>query len=231
MKNKNIIHIDSCFDYTELVTEILFKKIQSLEQNSSGKIYIALSGGNTPLPILEKLCNKKLNWEKFVFFLVDERCVPNQDESSNYGNIKKIFYNSIPSESYSIVKNGKTYQESTELYGQEIIQNVPFKDEVPSFDLILLGMGDDGHTASLFPNTFALKENKKFVVLNEVPQLNTSRITLTYPVLKNAKEVLVLMKGEQKEQIMNQMYSEENISYPMYKVIQEQNNLSWIISK
>ena len=77
----------------------------------------------------------------------------------------------------------------------------------------------------------ALKENKKFVVLNEVPQLNTSRITLTYPVLKNAKEVLVLMKGEQKEQIMNQMYSEENISYPMYKVIQEQNNLSWIISK
>ena len=92
-----------------------------------------------------------------------------------------------------MVLEGKSFEESIYIYSEELQKLPQSANYFPIFDLILLGMGDDGHTASLFPLTNALKEEKKWVTLNEVPQLNTQRITLTYPVLLNSKEIFVLI--------------------------------------
>lgn len=99
----------------------------------------------------------------------------------------------------------------------------------PVFDLILLGMGDDGHTASLFPRTLALKENTRWVVENKVPQLNTRRITLTYPTILSAKKIVVLIKGETKKKIYEEIVSNTETLYPMQKVMFEREDIDWIL--
>ena len=113
-------------------------------------------------------------------------------------------------------------------YKKQIQKNVPFdKSNTPKFDLIILGMGNDGHTASLFPETNALSENEEFVVSNFVPQLKSYRVTLTYPVLLNADETIVLIKGEEKIKIFNEIINGKGDKYPISKLIN--SNLHWII--
>jgi 6-phosphogluconolactonase len=92
-------------------------------------------------------------------------------------------------------------------------------------------MGEDGHTASLFPKTKALDESKKNVVKNYVPQLDTYRISLTYPIIKEAKEAIVLIRGKRKREIVNELYSTEVPKYPIYELVQSDLNLSWIITE
>jgi 6-phosphogluconolactonase len=231
MKMKKPIYFkntESNFD--KFASDFLFEKLKIIQNESSGKLNIALSGGNTPLPILEILQNEDLMWSRYNFFLVDERCVATDDPSSNFGNIQKVFFSKIVSAKFSVVKDGISYNQSIAIYKDEIIKHVPINaNGFPVFDLILLGMGDDGHTASLFPGTIALLEKNKFVVLNEVPQLQTERITLTYPLLLNAKEVIVIVKGEGKEKIIKELYSEKPSAYPIRKLTNSHSNLKWLI--
>lgn len=217
-------------DFNEFASTILFEKLKQLESNNLCKINIALSGGTTPLQILEILKTKKLNWSNFNFFMVDERVVSIDDDLSNYGNISKIFFSSIESSSFSMIQNGISLSESIAIYKQNIVNNVIVDNTgFPRFDLILLGMGDDGHTASLFPNTNALFELNELVVLNKVPQLNTERITLTYPIIINSKEVIILVKGESKRKIIKELYTSKSQNYPILKIIQSNLNLKWVV--
>ena len=224
------IYRDNKFDFHEFASNILFEKLKKIETQSNQKINIALSGGNTPLPILEILKNKKLNWERFNFFMVDERSVPLESPLSNFGNIEKIFFQYITSSKFSMVQTGVSYDKSINDYKDSIVENVPIKENgFPEFDLILLGMGDDGHIASLFPGTKALIEEKEIVVLNNVPQLDTDRITISYPVILNAKEIVVLVKGNSKEKIIRELYSGKAPKYPILKVVNLHSNLKWLI--
>lgn len=217
-------------NFNEYASRFLFEQLQQLELNNLGNINIALSGGTTPLPVLEILKTKKLNWSRFNFFMVDERVVSIDDDSSNFGNINKVFFDAIESNCFSMMQNGISTSDSIAFYQQNISKTVPISQNgFPQFDVILLGMGDDGHTASLFPNTEALLEQKEFVVLNKIPQFSAERITLTYPVILNAKEIIVLVKGETKLQIIKELYTRESHSYPISKIIQNHENLKWII--
>lgn len=233
MKNKrepNIIFKERSINYNYFAAEFLFKTLIKFQAENKGKINVALSGGSTPLPILKVLINKKLDWERFNFFMVDERCVSLENSFSNYGNIYKIFFNKIPSNNYSMVQEGISFNESIKKYKKDIIENVAIgENRFPIFDLILLGMGDDGHTASLFSKTKALLEEKELVALNKIPQLNTERITLTYPVILNANEIIVMVKGENKEKIISELYSSSSKKYPMLKIVEEHSNLKWLI--
>jgi 6-phosphogluconolactonase len=217
-------------NFNQFASDFLFEKLKIIENKSCGKLNIALSGGNTPLPILEKLHNEDLKWSRYNFFLVDERCVPNEDSASNFGNIQQVFFSKIVSTKFSVVKDGYSYNQSITKYKDEIIKHVPFNSNgFPVFDLILLGMGDDGHTASLFSGTKALFEINEFVVINEVPQFQTVRITLTYPVLLNAKEVIVIVKGENKKNIITELYSKKPSNYPISMLANSHSNLKWLI--
>ena len=216
--------------FEKFASKFLFEKLKKIENEISGKLNIALSGGNTPLPILEILQNEDLTWSRYNFFLVDERCVPNENPLSNFGNIRKVFFNQISSQSFPIIQDGISQKESVVVYVNEIIKQVPLdENSIPVFDLILLGMGDDGHTASLFPNTKALLEENKFVVFNEIPQLQTERITITYPVLLNSKEIIVIVKGQNKKIIIKELYDEKPSEYPILKLTNSHSNLKWLI--
>jgi 6-phosphogluconolactonase len=227
--NKKVIHRFNSEKFSKKVTLVLTEKISEQLKSTREIINIALSGGSTPIPILKELKNATLDWNRINFFLVDERCVLEEDVLCNYKNIKDVFFKHIPSNSFSMTKNGVDFIKSSENYQILLDEILPKSSSgIPEFDLVILGMGDDGHTASLFPKTEALSEQINFVVLNEVPQLETQRITLTYPVILAAKQILVLCTGKKKEEIINEIYTNKGGSYPITKIAKEHPNFKWL---
>ncbi len=192
------------FDPDEFVNKAAEELRTILEEalEKSERITVALSGGNSPLPVYEKLRAFSLDWKRVVFFLVDERCSTTESVDNNYKNIKNVFFDHIESQSYPMIIDGKSYEECAQAYQKNITTHIPIVDDIPCFDLIILGMGLDGHIASLFPKTKALKEKEQWIVLNKVPQLETERITMTYPLLINSKKIVLLIKGEEKKEVL-----------------------------
>ncbi|WP_418645847.1 6-phosphogluconolactonase [Tenacibaculum insulae] len=227
MKN-NIIYTKDFVNYsTEYIIDF-FKKTKNLKK---GNINIALSGGSTPIPILINLKKKGLDWSRCNFFIVDERCVSLIDSESNYGNINNSFFRHIDANNiFSFFKEGLDYPEMINRYANEIISNVSEKkNEIPVFDLILLGMGIDGHTASLFPNTNALNNRDEIVVLNFIKKINKNRLTFTYPLILNAKKIIVFIKGKDKIEIMNKIVNSKIKEYPMTLISEKHNDITWIV--
>lgn len=204
-----------------LLAEILHKL---LKDNKS--INVALSGGSTPLPILKILSkNKSIAWEKINFYLVDERCVPVNSSHSNYKNINDNFFKKIESKNFKIIKENIDFKKCSENYNNLINNQVKTINDFPCFDLVLLGIGNDGHIASLFPNSSALKEIKKTATLNYVSKLKSYRITLTYPTILNSKEIILISKGKEKEMLINSLVSSKT-DYPIQKIFDEYKNLT-----
>lgn len=230
MINNTLVFEKSVFD--EEVSNYIFNTIKE-KLSENGTLNIALSGGNTPLPILSKLAEFSLNWNKINFFIVDERCVPITHSESNTGNIKQVFFNKIDANFYSPVKEDMSLVDSAMYYEKLLKELLPKSiDHIPIFDLILLGMGEDGHTASLFPGTDGLNETRKLVLINKIPKLNTDRITFSYPLILNANEIFIIVAGEKKIKIIKEI-SDNNTeaSYPIKKIIDKHKNVKWLIHK
>ena len=229
MKNKYIQHRVKEEEFISFSADLLFEKLQSLAEDKK-KISIALSGGTTPLPILSLLKDHKLNWECFSFFMVDERTVSIEDSSSNYGNIKKVFFNKVNTLSHSMMNDDLSIEDCVINYEKLLCSKIPLgENSIPIFDLILLGIGDDGHTASLFPDTKGLNESKKVVITNSVPQLNTERITLTYPVILNASKIIILAKGSAKDKILKEIKMGKGNHYPIARIINSKVDTTCIL--
>ena len=202
-------------------------QINSLLKTKSN-INVALSGGNTPLPILEILKASKINWEKISFFLVDERDCPNDHLNSNFFNLNNCFFKYISSKSHPVYNSSKSKFEIADSYEKKIIKNVSFYKNYPQFDLIILGMGYDGHTASLFPNSEALVNNSSSFVSNYVSSLDEWRYTLTYPVIQNSKSSILLINDNKRKKILNENLDNK---MPIYRIIKESKNLVVLFSK
>ena len=219
MKNNFKQNILKEKEFDSFSAEILHNTLKTLSENKKN-ISIALSGGSTPLPILNILKDYKLNWEYFNFFMVDERNVSISSSSSNYGNIEKVFFRDVNSSSYAMMNDNFSIEECAINYEKLLRSKITLgENNLPIFDLILLGIGDDGHTASLFPETKGLNESEKVVIKNSVPQLNTERITLTYPVLLNASKIIILAKGAAKNEILKEIKIGKGDHYPITKII------------
>ena len=219
MKNNFKQNIIKQKEFDLFSAEFLYNVLKKLSKNKKN-ISIALSGGSTPLPILGLLKDYKLNWEYFNFFMVDERSVPTSNPSSNFGNIEKIFFTDVNSASHSMINDNYSIEECAINYEKLLYSKVPLgENSFPIFDLILLGIGDDGHTASLFPETKGLYESEKGVIKNNVPQLNTERITLTYPVILNASKIIILAKGAAKDEILKEIKVGNGDHYPIARII------------
>ena len=218
-------------NFTQFAEEILYNILKRLQVSKGRQINIALSGGQTPLPILNLLKKRELNWSQFSFYMVDERTVPIEDSSSNYGTISAAFLEEISSQSFSMVQKDQSFKVSAQNYSRLIEKNVPKSDQTgfPRFDVVLLGMGEDGHTASLFPGTKALSEETEIVVINDIPQINTQRITLTYPVLLSADEIVVLVKGQNKKTIVTEIFTKNPPNYPISHIVKNHSNINWIL--
>jgi 6-phosphogluconolactonase len=172
-----------------------------------GKARIAISGGSTPKRTFELLANpqekflKAMPWQQLELYWVDERTVPPTDKDSNYRMTREALLEKVPLKPEQVFRmEGELSPEEAAARYESLIRN-NFRlegAEVPRFDVVQLGMGDDGHTASLFPRTQAIHELGRIVVANHVPQKDTWRITLTWPVLIEASEVFFLIGGKDK---------------------------------
>jgi 6-phosphogluconolactonase len=219
MKNKFKQNVVKEEEFNSYSARFLYHTLKTLTENKKN-ISIALSGGSTPLPILSLLKDYELNWEYFNFFMVDERNVRISSSSCNYGNIEKVFLRDVNSSSHSMINDNYSIEKCAINYEKLLCSKIPLgENNLPIFDLILLGIGDDGHTASLFPETKGLNESEKVVIKNSVTQLNTDRITLTYPVILNASKIIILAKGATKNEILKEIKMGKGDNYPIARII------------
>ncbi len=175
---------------------------------------MALSGGSTPRRLYQLLAGEpfrgQVDWPRVEIFWGDERSVPPDNKDSNYRMAHEALLEALK------LPAGHVHRMQAERADRDAAAR-EYQDEIarafgvdanggpPAFDLVLLGMGPDGHTASLFPHTAALGETKRWVVVNHVPQMNTDRMTLTYPVLNRAREVLFLVAGADKAERLDEL--------------------------
>lgn len=185
-----------------LFTQAVQKAVQT-----RGLARVAVSGGSTPKLMFAMLADKtqpfvaQVPWERLQIFWVDERCVGPDHEESNYRMTREQLLHSVPlPESHVFRMEGELDPQVAASRYESVLRN-QFRlegAELPSFDLLLLGMGDDGHTASLFPHTDGLNELSRLVIANHVQQKETWRITLTAPVINRADQVVFLIEGAAK---------------------------------
>ena len=180
---------------------------------SRGAARVAISGGSTPETLFVLLAAEyagKIAWEKLQIFWVDERCVPPDHPESNYGMTRAALLSKVPIPAANVhrMEGELDPEEAASRYESEIRNTFKLEGaETPTFDLILLGLGPDGHTASLFPHTEGLHEMARICIANHVPQKDTWRLTLTWPVIIQGRQVAFLMEGEEKAEIIQMVFT------------------------
>ncbi|HET7890715.1 MAG TPA: 6-phosphogluconolactonase [Candidatus Sulfotelmatobacter sp.] len=205
-----------------------------------GRFTIALAGGSTPKSLYNLLATNArvdLPWDRMFFFFGDERHVPPTDPDSNYRMADESMLSKIPVAAANVFRipaenpDAEAVAEAYEVTLKTFFALQP--GQPPRFDLILLGMGPDGHTASLFPGTAALQEKKRLVVANWVEKLKTHRITLTLPVLNAAHCVTFLVSGTDKAAVLRTVLEEDAPAdqYPSKLVRLNDGNLIWLIDR
>jgi len=198
----------------ERAAEFVVEKTQQAVA-ARGRARIAISGGSTPRATFEVLAEgggalgKRMPWDKLDLFWVDERCVPPDHPDSNYRMTRKALLDYVPLKPDQIhrIEGELEPDEAAARYEAELRQCFRLgTTEAPQFDLIQLGMGPDGHTASLFPHTDALREIVKLVTANYVEEKDMWRVTLTWPVINQASQVFFLLSGAEKALILNEVF-------------------------
>jgi 6-phosphogluconolactonase len=205
-----------------------------------GRFVIALSGGSTPKNLYNLLATNArsvLPWDRMFFFWGDERHVPPTDPESNYRMAEETMLSKIPVTAgnvFRIAAENSDAAAAAEAYEQTLGKFFALEPgHFPRFDLILLGMGPDGHTASLFPSTAGLQEKSRLVIANWVDTLKASRITLTLPVLNAARCVLFLVSGADKAAVLRTVLEEDVPAeqYPSKLVRPSDGKLIWLVDR
>ena len=180
-----------------------------------GVARVAISGGSTPQAAFKLLADPSqpfantIPWDKLQLFWVDERCVPPDHPESNYGVCKTLLLDhvAIPAANVHRMEGELDPEEAASRYESTLRNTLKLEGaESPAFDLLLLGMGDDGHTASLFPHTDGLNELGRLAIANHVPQKDTWRISLTWTVINQAAEVVFEIGGPAKTNIVAEVF-------------------------
>ncbi|WP_235296008.1 6-phosphogluconolactonase [Portibacter marinus] len=210
------------------------KKIINVEH----KVYIALSGGSTPKAIFDYIAEnhrEDIDWENVHFYWGDERCVGPQDSESNYKmTVDHLFSNiNIPPENIHRIKGENDPAEEAERYSKEMYQHMITKDGVPIFDLLILGMGDDGHTASIFPHEINLWTSANTTEVATHPESGQKRITLTGKVINAARKVAFLVTGSSKAEKVDEILNKKNgyKAYPAAHVNPVSGTLTWCLDE
>lgn len=193
---------------------------------------ISLSGGSTPTPLYAALAQQDLPWEKIHIFWGDERYVPPTHPDSNYGTAAQVWFDrvAIPAANIHPIPTDFPDPQTAALTYDRVIQDyfaLP-GGEIPSFDLILLGMGDDGHTASLFPHTAALSVRDRLVTVGDKD--GQPRITFTVPLINQARCTIFLVSGASKQAALAEVFSPtgDSSTYPS-RLIQPSGELFWLL--
>jgi 6-phosphogluconolactonase len=203
-----------------------------------GRFSVAVAGGNTPKRVYELLASERYRgrtqWSSVHIFFGDERCVPPDHPDSNYRMVQESLLSHVPIPTVNVhrMRGEDDPPLSARLYEEELrafFKAAPW----PRFDLVLLGMGEDGHTASLFPNTAALREKKACVVANWVEQLGTFRLTLTVPAICHAAHIIFLVTGKAKAHRLHEVLSgpRDPERLPAQLIQPVNGSLEWLVDK
>lgn len=225
-------------DSSELARAAVRMFVQAAKESVARKgcFAVALSGGSTPRNMNRMLAQEpycsSIPWGETHIFWVDERCVSMDDPASNYGMARKDFLDRIPIPVDHIhPMPGETApEEGAKIYRNELKKYFRSKKgEYPAFDLILLGIGTDGHIASLFPAIPSLALSKKWVIAVEGGTPDVYRLTLTYDVLNRAEKICFVVSGEDKAPIVKTIFENEQVGLPVQKVQPLNGRLTWFM--
>ncbi len=225
------------FETPKKVYKAIAKEIvKHAQKTNQPRFDIALSGGNSPKGLFKKMSKKYrdlIPWDRIHFWWGDERCVSPHDAESNYKMtvdylLSKI---NIPKENIHRIKGERNPDEEAKRYSEEITSNLNSRNEIPVFDLIILGMGSDGHTASIFPNQMELLNTEKICEVAQHPNSGQKRITLSGRVINNANRIFFLVTGENKairiSEIMNDTDAAKQL--PAYHISANSGRLIWFL--
>ena len=187
----------------------LFVNVAAESTKARGRFRVALSGGSTPKRVYELLAtggySSRIDWEHVDIFWGDERYVPADDRESNYRMTDQALLQHVPvpeENIHPVPTEISPPEDAAEAYGEDIRRTFGDPASVPQFDLVYLGLGTNGHTASLFPHSPALKETSRLVLADFVPEVNTWRISMSVPLLNRGRTVAFLIEGQQKAQVL-----------------------------
>jgi len=213
-----------------------FHRLAEAAVQARGRFAVALSGGNTPRSVYSLLASehKQLPWDRIHVFFGDERHVPPDHPDSNFRMANESFLSKVPIPEKNIhrIRAELDVETAVTEYDQQLHDFFRLVDhDWPRFDLIFLGIGEDGHTASLFPGSKALAEASRRVAANWVEKFKTFRITLTFPVLNDASEVVFLVSGGSKARILSEILNPGAQKYPAQSVQPENGKLLWLVDE
>lgn len=202
-------------------------------------LMLALSGGSTPKSLFDYWAEnpeKDIDWKKIKFFWGDERCVPPTDEQSNYKMTKEHFFDRIPVPESNIFRiyGENPPEEEANRYAEVLKTELRSENGIPSFDVLMLGMGDDGHTASIFPQEIELWNSPKLCVVGTHPETGQKRVSLSGRAINAARNVAFLVTGENKAQKVSEIIShpaEAEKKYPAALVQPDSGDLIWFVDK
>ncbi len=215
-------------------TKLVMESSEAAIASTQGRFTIALAGGNTPKPLYEALATQKLPWEQIQVFWGDERYVPPNHPDSNQRMARQAWLDLVPIPQANIHPMPTAANDpflDAQNYEQELRQFFQVSESaLPTFDLILLGMGDDGHTASLFPHTDALKVSDRLVTVGN--KENQPRLTFTVPLINQARRVVFLVSGSSKRPALAEIFAHKasGVDYPA-RLIQPQGELWWLLDQ
>ena len=208
-----------------------------LFHDRKGPFTVALSGGSTPKIWFDYLAEnyaEKIDWKQIHFYWGDERCVVPDDPESNYGMTKKYLLDHIriPEENIHRIHGEKKPEGAAAIYSKEI-SKIKLHEKTPVFDLIILGMGEDGHTASIFPHEIGLWDADAFCVVANHPVSGQHRVSLTGKVINNANAVAFLVTGDTKSERVKEIFDAEPRAsyYPASLVCPVNGQLHWFLDR
>ena len=209
------IHIFNTIDQQAYALANSFRNLIISYLLHKNRVNIAVSGGSTPAYFFSALATnyKHLPWDRINIYWVDERCVPPEDEQSNFGMTQKYLLTkiNIPQNNIFRIHGEATPEEEIGRYSKVVTTGNEMEKGWPVFDWILLGLGEDGHTASLFPGTKVLKSVNSITDIAIHPDSGQKRITLTLPVLNNAKKATFLVSGSSKSNIVQRILKQTGL--------------------
>jgi len=233
MNPKEIIVLPTVEKLADFIITLLITKIE--ETKNSEFISVALSGGSTPKKIFEYISSHDtgaVNWNKVRFFWGDERCVPPEDNESNYKMARLSLFERLHIREENIFRvfgEAEPENEATR-YGKIITENVSVEYKLPRFDIMILGLGEDGHTASIFPKNTELFYSTNVCEVATHPQSGQKRITLTGSVINNAKNIVFMVTGPDKaKMVANIIQEDEGSKLPASLVNPANGKLTWLL--
>ena len=213
--------------------------IEKVKDKQNKHLTVALAGGSTPEKFYRTLAKpefeQQIDWYNVHFFFGDERCVKPEDPQRNYGMVKFALLNSIdlPKENIHRIKGENEPDQEASKYGREIERNLVKSNGLPAFDIMYLGLGTDGHTASLFPNTENLDINDQYCSVATHPQSGQRRITLNLELINNSREINFIVTGSRKAEIIDKLVGKKAHSknYPASLVREGGESINWYLDR